>query len=92
MIKFSMFFHQPFEVNICTNTMTFYTKNCTQQQGLKFKFTKIYHYRQKQQQQQNKQADTKVNNLRHKTPSKMSKNNYIRQIIDSPDQLFTRWV
>lgn len=72
MIKFSMFFHQPFEVNICTNKMTFYTKNCTRQQGLKFKFMKIYQCRQKQQ-QQNKQTDTKVNSLRHKMPSKMSK-------------------
>lgn len=39
MIKFSMFFYQPFEVNICSNKMTFYTKNGTRQQGLKFKFT-----------------------------------------------------
>ena len=46
MIKFSMFFHQPFEVNICTKKMTFHTKSCTRQQGLKFNGTKIYHHRQ----------------------------------------------
>ena len=91
MIKFSMFFHQPFEVNICTNKMTFDTKNCTRQQGLKFKFTKIYQCRQKQQQQK-KQTDTKVNNLRHKMPSKCQKTNHIKQIFYSPDQLFARWV
>lgn len=59
MIKFSMFFHQPIEVNICTNSNKDWNSN-----------SKIYHCRQKQQ---NKQTDTKVNNLRHKMPSKMSK-------------------